>query len=102
MPQTIRFEYETFPVVMDSKVLDTINQLALEFPDQDIRINNDGNMKVYVGPLNAETQRHWVYTDGRVLLTEERVTNNVPEGTDAPYPTVTVWRAYEHPLIPTS
>jgi len=102
LPQTVRFEYETFPVVMDAKVLDTINQLALESPDQDIRINDDGNMKVYVGPLNVETKRHWVYTDGRVILTEERVTSTPPEGNDSPYPMVDFWRAYERPLIPTT
>lgn len=70
--QVIRFEFADSGI-LGSGVLSTINQLALESPDQDIRLTDDGNnnIKIYVGALNLEDYRYWIYTDGRIILKEE-------------------------------
>jgi hypothetical protein len=69
--QSIRFEFADLPI-LGSGVLNTINQLAIETPGEDIRVTDDGNgnIKVYVGDLNEEDYRYWIYTDGRIILKE--------------------------------
>jgi hypothetical protein len=88
--QVIKFEFADSGT-MNSGVLSTINQLAIESPEKDVRVTDDGNsnIKVYVGAPYLEDHRYWIYIDGRIILKEEDV--RLPEDVSS------VWQAVVDP-----